>query len=94
MLTYEDCLGLCDLSEEEVAAIAEHEHIPMIAAAALGHYLVEQPGGEPTVKRMILDDIEAARARGDFRHAAELKLALRHFVETHPRARQRDADPA
>jgi len=87
MLTYEDCLGLCDLTEEEVAAIAEHEHIPMMAAAALGHYLVCSEDGEVKVKRMILEDIEKARAAGDFRHAAELKLALKHFVDTHPHAR-------
>lgn len=33
MLCLEDCLALCDLSEEEVLAIAQHEHIPEIAAA-------------------------------------------------------------
>lgn len=86
MLSYDDCIGLSDPSEEEVAAIAEHEHIPMMAAAALGHYLVHRENGEVAVRRMILDDIEAARARCNFRHATQLKLALRHFVVTHPRA--------
>ena len=33
MNTLEDCLGLCDLTEAEVLAIAEHEHLPEIAAS-------------------------------------------------------------
>jgi hypothetical protein len=33
---------------------------------------------------MILDDLEAAVARGDILRAARLKLALRHFCDTHP----------
>jgi len=28
MLTIEDCIGLSELTEEEILAIAEHEHIP------------------------------------------------------------------
>jgi hypothetical protein len=38
MITLEDCIALCGLSEQEVQAIAEHEHIPEIAAAAMGRY--------------------------------------------------------
>jgi hypothetical protein len=55
-LTFEDCLGLCDLSEEEVLAIAEHEHIPAIAALELANYLIRTPAGEDRVKAMIRDD--------------------------------------
>jgi hypothetical protein len=28
MIPLEDCIGLCGLDEEQVAAISEHEHIP------------------------------------------------------------------
>ena len=49
MISLEDCIGMCGLDENEVAAIAEHEHIPEIAAAALASYLLNQPhGGEAT----------------------------------------------
>ena len=34
MITLEDCIGMCGLTEEEVLAIAEHEHLPEVAAAA------------------------------------------------------------
>ena len=86
MLTYEDCVGLCDLSEEEVEAIAEHEHIPDIVAAELGSYLVHTDEGVPMIRRIILEDIEMAVQRGDQKHAVTLKLVLKHFVDTHPLA--------
>jgi hypothetical protein len=34
MLTLEDCVAFCGLTEEEVLAVAEHEHMPEIAATA------------------------------------------------------------
>jgi len=86
MLTYEDCVGMCDLTEDEVDAIAEHEHIPSIVATELGSYLVHEVSGPPKIRRIILDDIEMAESRGDKEHMLVLKLALRHFVQTHPSA--------
>jgi hypothetical protein len=32
---------------------------------------------------MFIDDIRAAERRGDLVHAAQLKKALRHFIEGH-----------
>jgi hypothetical protein len=84
MLTLQDCLGLCDLTADEVDAIAEHEHVPEIVAAGLGHYLVVTPDGHRRIKRIILDDIAAASARGDRLHALKLKLVLKTFCDTHP----------
>lgn len=80
---------MCELTEEEVLAIAEHEHIPEIAAAELGNYLVHTAEGERRIKAIIRDDIVAARARGDRSHAIALKLVLRNFVLQHPRCEER-----
>jgi len=85
MLTLEDCIEMSGLTEEEVLAIAEHEHIPSIAAAAMGHYLVHCPDGESCIKAMIREDILDAAARGDRIHELTLKMVLRHFVAQHPR---------
>jgi len=62
MLTREDCLALCELSEDEVAAIAEHEHVPEIVAMEMGQYLCHTPEGEARIERMIVEDIATARA--------------------------------
>jgi hypothetical protein len=84
MLTWEDCLALCELSEDEIAAIAEHEHLTQMAAAEFGSYLIHSPEGAPMMRRIILEDIAAARRRHDLAHAAKLKLVLRHFIHNHP----------
>ena len=76
------------LDEQEVLAIAEHEHMPAIAAAAMGRYLLNQPDGAVKIRDMIRDDINDALARGDSNHASELVMVLRHFLNTHPEARK------
>ena len=89
MLSLEDCLALCELTEDEVLAIAHHEHIPEIAAAELGNYLVHTPEGERRIKSIIRDDIAEARACHDRRREVALKLVLRNFVLQHPRCEER-----
>ena len=75
MLCLEDCLALCDLTEDEVLAIAHHEHIPEMVAAELGNYLARTPQGELRIKNIL-------RELG-------LKLLLRNFVLQHPCCEER-----
>ena len=89
MLTLEDCIGLCDLSEAEILAIAEHEHIPEMAAVELGNYLVMSPDGDLCIKAMIRDDIAAAAATGQRDRSLALRLVLRKFILQHPRCDER-----
>ena len=89
MLTLEDCIALCGLTEEEVLAIAEHEHIPEIAAAEMGNYLLRAPDGESCIKAMIRDHIAAAIAEPNRNRELALKLVLRNFVLGHPRCDNR-----
>lgn len=83
-LTFEDCLGLCDLTEQEVLAIAEHEHIPAMAAVQLGDYLEHTPEGEQRIKTMIRDDIASAAACGDRLRTLALKSIIRDYILKHP----------
>ena len=87
MISLEDCIGLCGLSEEEVEAISEHEHIPEIAAAAMAQCLLNQPQGGEQIRSMIIDDIHKALDAREVKHAAALFNALRHFLGEHPEAR-------
>jgi hypothetical protein len=87
MISLEDCIAMCGLEESEVSAIGEHEHIPEIAAAALADYLLKQPHGGEAIRTMIIDDIHQALNQGRIKHASELFMALRHFLEHHPDAR-------
>ena len=86
MITLQDCIDLCGLDEDEVAAISEHEHVPEIAATALASYLLHQHGSE-AIRGMIIDDIHKALDDGRLKHAAELFGALQHFLRDHPEGR-------
>ena len=94
MISFEDCIGLCGLTEAEIAAIAEHEHVPEIAAAILGQYLLHQQHGPERIRQMLVDDIRAAVRSAEFKHAAQLMSALRHLTATHPEAIPRGSEPA
>lgn len=87
MITLEDCVAFCGLTEEEVLAIAEHEHMPEIAATALAKFLTYQEHGTEKVRDMIVDDIRASQARNDRQHVLTLLHVLHHFLRTHPEAR-------
>lgn len=84
MLTYDDCVELAELTDDEIDAIARHEHLPDIVAAELGYYLAHGPDGVPRIKQIMLDDIEEAKRQGDRRKLTRLKLVLKHFIATHP----------
>lgn len=83
MLTVEDCIGLVNLPEEVIEAIAEHEHLPEVVAAELAEYLIESPDGVPRIKAMISDDIHHAVAHKNYAHAAVLIGVLRRFIDEH-----------
>ncbi len=79
MLTFDDCVGFCDLSPEEIAAIAEHEHISQLVALELGTCLMKTVPGRARIRRFIEDDIVTARRLGHRRHARQLSLVLERF---------------
>ncbi|WP_349369018.1 hypothetical protein [Salinarimonas sp.] len=92
MISLIDAIGLSDLTEDEIAAIAEHEHVPEMVAATLGAYLVHEAHGPEKIRDMMMDDIRAAVRRRDFDHARQLTGALRHFLAEHPDAAFRRAN--
>lgn len=79
MLTFEECCSMCGLSEELVAAIAEHEEIPEMVALELGAHLLGQPDGARRILRFLEEDIAAAHRRHDGRHEKELVAVLKQF---------------
>jgi len=87
MITFEDCLELCDLTQEQINAIAEHEHMDRMPALAAGDHLVHTRGGETKIRQMIIDDIRHAQRHGDHNHEVQLRQALVQFMKTHPHQR-------
>jgi hypothetical protein len=86
MISLEDCIAASGLSEDEVRALAEHEQIDDMLAAALAQCLLGQPEGCRKIGAMIADNVNWAILRGDTRRADELLATLDHFVKSHREA--------
>lgn len=84
MISIEDCVAMCGLDADEVAAIMEHEQVPEIEATAIASELLHRRGGAGEIRQMLVDDLRDARRRGEHRHAAFLLSALRRFLHEHP----------
>ena len=87
MISLEDCIALSGLTEEEILAIAEHEHVPEQVACSIANYLANADHGLDRVRDMIVDDIRHARATGHVEHVRELLHVLHHFLKANPAAR-------
>lgn len=83
MLTFEECCSMCGLTEQTVAAVAEHENIPEMVALELAAHLLAQPGGARRIAQIIEEDIAAAHCRHDEAHEAALLVVLRQFRLEH-----------
>jgi hypothetical protein len=86
MITMDDVLDMTDLTHDEIAAIAEHEDLPDLNAAALAEYLSHAQKGFQAIQQMICEDIRAALHRDDVDHARTLYAVLHHFIAEHPDA--------
>ena len=87
MITLEDCIGMCGLTDEEVLAVAEHERLPEVAATAFAQYLLSSERESEIIRDMIVEDIRLAQWGGDKEHVLTLLHVLHHFLVTHPEAR-------
>lgn len=84
MLSMQDVLDYCDLDRGEIAAVAEHEHLPMTVAAELGESLLGSPEGVFRLHSMIIENMEHALQTGRFQRVKELSETYQHLQRTHP----------
>ncbi len=84
MLNLQDIIGMCECTEEEIAAVAMNKHMPDAVASVLADYLVHCDDGVPKMRRIIIEDIEIARRHGHDDQVEKLKYVLKHFIATHP----------
>jgi hypothetical protein len=83
MLSLHDIIDFCALTEGEVRAIAEHEHVSEIAAASIGQSLLRSRTGIKEIERFIREDMENAISRGHVHEGEDLQAVLAQFKHTH-----------
>ena len=84
MLTIQDVIDYCDLDSGEIAAVAEHEHLPTAIAAELGETLLNTPEGVFRLHEMIVENMQHALEIGEYEHVRELAATYQHLQRTHP----------
>lgn len=84
MLTYQDCLPLIALDDEEARVLADCPTVPEEVVLDLARYLLLTDEGLPALRRNVLDDLATCRRSHNSRRSAELKTMMRSFVEHHP----------
>lgn len=84
MLSMRDCLDYCDLTDDEVALIAEHEDIPEVVAAQMACGLVQTPEGTLLLTRCMESLLERAEAAGQIDRLKRAQAAYAQFVADHP----------
>ncbi|MFT6916871.1 MAG: hypothetical protein ACJAWL_003214 [Motiliproteus sp.] len=83
MLTYEDCLEVSGLTQDEVDAVAEFEHSSRLPALAECDFLLHCDGGVERIRHMIIDDLRHAQSCGQQQHARDLRQVLIRFDQQH-----------
>lgn len=86
MINENDILDMTSLTRDQIAAIAEHEHITPVTAAELGEYMMHIHHGPQRVQQMICDDIAHALHADDLIKARGLYATLKQFLADHPEA--------
>ena len=84
MLSLQDVIDYCDLNEGEIAAVAEHEHIPLTVAAEVGDVLLSSPEGVVKLHTMIIENMQQALDAGHYEHVRDLAKTYEHLQRTHP----------
>jgi hypothetical protein len=84
MLTMQDCLDYCDLTEEEVVLFAENEHIPCEIAAPIVCSLCQNEEGVELICASLSAIIQDAVSNGHLDKAEHLLHVYTQFRSTHP----------
>lgn len=86
MLTIQDCLDYCDLTDDEVDLFAEHEHIPREIASPLVCSLVQTDEGVELVCACLSDLVQNAMLSGELAQAQRVLHIYAEFRSSHPLA--------
>ena len=84
MLSIKDCLDYCDLLEEHVSLLAEHNDISKQLAVHIACGLVQTPEGIRYLSDCMLCAIEKLRVQGEFSKVKEAEAIYASFIVSHP----------
>ncbi|MFI4938288.1 MAG: hypothetical protein ACHQJ6_07265 [Candidatus Berkiellales bacterium] len=84
MISLDDFVALSELSADEIEAIAEVNHEPVVLTVARCESLLTCKEGICTIKQYLIDDMTNAKEKGDKSHLRQLKKTIKAFEKAHP----------
>lgn len=84
MITLKDCLDYSDLTEEEVAVIAAHEHLTYPFAVEMACGMSQSQEGEDLLRCLLKAAVRDARHDHDSAALKAARHALQEFAAAHP----------
>ena len=84
MISIKDCIDYSDLTEDEVAAIAEHEHLPYACAAQMACCLAQSQEGTELLRCLLKNAVCDAATCGHEESVRLAQHALQQFIANHP----------
>lgn len=84
MISIKDCLDYSDLTEDEVSAIAEHEHLPYASAAQLACGLAQSRDGTEVLRCLLKNAVCDAAGCGHAKALITARNAYAQFIANHP----------
>lgn len=83
MISLKDCLDYSGLTEEEVAVIAAHEHLPYLFTVEMACGLTQTHEGEVLILRLLKAAVRDARHDHDVAALKSAQHAVRQFSSDH-----------
>jgi uncharacterized hydantoinase/oxoprolinase family protein len=83
VLSLQEVFDFSGLDEEEIHAIAKHEHVSEVCAAGLGSSLLQTKQGTADIECLMRENIEEAKSHGQPVRAEACERVLAHFKENH-----------
>jgi hypothetical protein len=84
MLTLRDCIDFSGLTEEQLEAVARHEHLPLVLAAEWVEEMAEDNVGCRKLAAILAEELAEERRLREFGLAAHTRHALLEFLASHP----------
>lgn len=86
MLTIQDCIAFSGLTQEQLEAVAHHQHLPDVVAAEWAETMLEDERGVRRIEAALYEEVAHARCRHDPDCMRRYQRALEDFLRDHPRA--------
>lgn len=84
MISLRDCIDYSDLTDDEIATIAEHEHLPYGSAVQIACGLAQSQEGTQVLRCLLTNAVCDAEACGKRETLQTALRALGQFCANHP----------